>query len=297
MKIAITGANGAVGLNLLAHIMRRPELEAVALVRSARAAASLPEADNTEARIVSYDNIDRQPELLSGVTCLVHLAGILIEAKGTSYQSANVEATQAIVDAAKRAGVKHIVLISVLDADTRSHNEYLSSKGQAEQIVKDSGISATILRTPILFGLGTAGADALLSAVKQGKAKLLGGGQYTMRPLDVDDLCQIVLQLCEQQSPGVLAHDLVGPDPVPYQNIVHSTAALMGKTVSISSMPIWLAKLVSSIAFKIKGGGISPQVIDIITGDEVVSNNGDAALNFTLTPLTKTLEKIIQQEK
>ena len=133
---------------------------------------------------------------------MVHLAGILFESPTSSYQTANVDATQAVVDACKKAGVPHVVLVSVLGADPTSANRYLSSKGRAERIVAESGLSAAIIRTPILLGPGMAGARAIVHAASQQTVTLLGGGRHSIRPLDVDDLSRAILRCCETLGRG-----------------------------------------------------------------------------------------------
>jgi hypothetical protein len=61
-------------------------------------------------------------------------------------------------------------------------------------------------------------------------------------------------------------------------------------------MPIWLAKLGAAIAGWKRRGGMTPAVIDVITSSESVHTNADAALGVTLTPLSKTLEKLIPEK-
>ena len=154
MNIAITGANSGVGTILLRHLAARDDIQVVACVRSARAVAALPASPRISARTIDYDDREGLASALTGTSCVVHLAGILFESPASTYQTANVDATQAVVDACRTAGVSRVVLVSVLGADSRSTNRYLSSKGQAERIVAESGLSAAIIRTPILLGPG-----------------------------------------------------------------------------------------------------------------------------------------------
>ena len=293
MTIAVTGANSSVGLNLLAHIVERGDLDAIGCVRSQRVAASLPESPRITARIVSYQNADGLEKALDGVSCVVHLAGILIESKASTYESANVASAAAVAEAARAAGVQHIVLVSVIGASSDSPNRYLRSKGDAERVVTESELSATVLRTPILLGVGTAGAAAILRSASRGKTRLLGGGRYTVRPLDLDDLSRAILLACVNQPTGALVHELVGPDAVQYRELIALTAGLLDRELSIGTMPVWIAKAGAAIASRVSGGGVSPTVIDVITADEVVETNADAALGLTLTPLSTTLEKIV----
>jgi len=159
--------------------------------------------------------------------------------------------------------------------------------------VEQSGLDATIIRTPILLGPGTAGAAAIVRSVTSGNAKLLGGGQYVMRPLDVDDLSSAILTVCRRRPAGVHLHELAGPEPIAYRDLVGRAAAMMGRQVSFGTIPIWAAKTGAAIGSRLKGGGITPTVIDVITTSEHVAHNADADLGVTLTPLSGTLEKIV----
>jgi NADH dehydrogenase len=226
------------------------------------------------------------------------LAGTLFESPSSSYQTANVAATQAVTDACKAIGVAHLVLVSALGADSRSTNPYLRSKGQAERIVVDSGLAAaTVIRTPILLGPGMAGARAIVHAASQRSVALLGGGHHSIRPLDVDDLSRAILRCCDTAPQGgVTIYELVGPDSTTYRDVVARTAALLGREVSVRSMPIWLAKLGAALAGWKKRGGMTPSVIDVITSSEAVRANADVALGVTLTPLSATLRKLLPSE-
>ena len=297
MKIAVTGANSSVGQNLLAQIVAQDEISVVAGVRSERAKASLPSSPRIEPRIISYEDSEGLADLFTAVDCVVHLAGILIENRHASYASANVAATAAVVQAAKYSAVKHLVFISVIGADANAANAYFRSKGCAEKLVAESGISASIIRTPILLGPDTAGAKALLGAASQTSIRVLGGGHYLMRPLDVDDLGVAILRCCESQSAGTTSHELAGPETISYRELIARTAKLLGREIQVGYMPIWLAKLGAAIGSTLRGGGITATVIDVITKDEVIQTNADSALGISLTALQSTLEKITNEKR
>jgi len=296
MNIVITGANSSVGINLLSHISEHEDINVTAGVRSERASSSLPSLPRVKPRIISYEDVDDLALAMKDVDCVVHLAGILIETKGTNYNTANVEATAAVVNAAKQAGAKHVIFVSVVGASESSPNSYFRSKGDAEKLVSESGLAATVIRTPILIGPGTAGASSIVWAASQSKAKLLGGGNYSMRPLDVDDLSKAILNSCMAMRDDVCIYELVGPEPILYSELIKKVGILMNRKVAIGCIPIWSAKLGTAITSRLKGG-MSPTVIDVITMDEVVQKNADNELGVVLTPLSKTLEKILTNTK
>lgn len=294
-RIAITGSNSAVGQALLGRLAARTDLTAVAIVRRDGALAALPQAPSISPVVAPYDNPDTLRSALEGVGCVVHLAGILFEGKATSYQSGNVDTTRALVEAAKAAGVEHVIFISSLGADPASANGYFRSKGEAERLVTGSGIAGTVIRTPLLLGPETAGGKALVRTASQGSVKVLGGGEHTLRPLDVDDLCDAILtaaSAANNDASGAATHDLVGPTAVTYAVLIKQMAAILGHDITVGATPIWLAKLGAGVAGLFRSGGMTPAVIDVITSGEEVPHNADGDLGVTLTPLEETLRKL-----
>lgn len=292
MKVAITGANSSVGKNLLVRLSKEEEITIVAGIRNEKVIPELPKSSAIKPTVINYDDIKSLEKALDGADIVIHLAGILIETKHSNYANANIAATAAIVDAAKKSDVKSIIFISVVGASPESRNAYFRSKGVAEELVLSSGLGARILRTPILFGPNAAGSQAIIGMISSGQAKLLGGGHYQMRPLDIDDLSEALTILCSTSIQDQVTYELVGPESAPYRDIIEMTAQVMGKTIAFGNVPILLAKFGAAITSILKGGGITPTVIDVITQDEIVKTNADSALGITLTPMKQTLKKM-----
>lgn len=295
MKIVITGANSSVGKTLLARLANQESVEVIAGVRSESAFSSLPTSSNITPKVIAYDNPALLNEAIEGAECVLHLAGILIESKHSNYASANVAATESVLSAAKANGVKHFIFISVVGASADSSNAYFRSKGCAEKLVCDSGMGASIIRTPILLGKGSAGAQSIKFASAKAKTKVLGGGHYTMRPLDIDDLVEALVNLTTKSVDCATTYELVGPEPIAYRDLISLAAKMQNRDIEIGTAPVWVAKIGSSITSILKGGGISPTVIDVITMNEEISENGDTALGIKLTPLNDTLNKILAE--
>ena len=293
-RIAVVGANSAVGKALLAQVAAGGGLHAVAAVRRREALARLPQSPRITPRVVDYRRPARLTAAFEGVGAVVHLAGVLFESRASDYRSGNVEVTRAVVEAARSAGAGHVVFVSSLGADPRSPNGYFRSKGEAERIVADAGLDATIIRTPLLLGPATAGGRALAAAAAGPSARVLGGGRHRLRPLDVDDLCRAVLGCCEGAPAGVRTCELVGPTSLTQRELIERAARLRGREVRFRSTPVWLARLGAGLAGLVRAGGLTPAVIDVITSDETVGRNADGDLGVRLTPLSDTLAKLCQ---
>src|SRR5487761_1538704 len=103
MRVAITGANSAVGQAVLRC---RPARGAaanlfVAAVRSQRAAEQIEPllgGAGAAARI-SYDDPGSLDAAFQGASAVIHLAGILFERPDSTYEQANVESTRSVVEA------------------------------------------------------------------------------------------------------------------------------------------------------------------------------------------------------
>ena len=110
------------------------------------------------------------------------------------------------------------------------------------------------------------------------------------RPAVVASLVPAVVLLAH--LPLVLAQRDNG-EAVTGSSLVARIAGMMERPVSYASVPIWIARLGAAINSRRKGGGVTPTVIDVITTSETVAHNADTALGVTLTPLSKTLDKIV----
>jgi len=294
MKLVVTGANSSVGLALLKHLAGQADLSVVAGVRSERAASGLPEASNIRPAVISYTDEDGLEALFRGADNVVHLAGILFEQRGSRYREANVRTTASVASAARRAGVSHLLFVSVIGADAASSNAYWRSKGEAEQCLMESGLPATAIRTPMLLGPGTAGGAALVATAGAARARLPGGGRYRVRPLDVDDLVRTIVETCWTPPGGAVIRTLVGPETLSYQELVLRMARLLDNHPRVASVPVGLLRFLAAVRHGIRRAGMSPDIVDVITADEsAVAEQGDGEPESGATPLQQTLEKLI----
>jgi NADH dehydrogenase len=271
MQIVISGANSAVGQAILRcgsgqGAASNPVIAAVRSDRAAEQIAPLLCEGSRMARI-SYDDPTSLDLAFQGASAVVHLAGILVEHPGSTYEQANVAPTRSVVAAAKRCATEKFVLVSATGADEKSSNGYYRSKGLAEALVRESGLSYTILRAPLLLGLGTEGAAALIRNASGKEARLIGGGRNLQQPLAVDDLARAALVAAQPSIARNRTLDLVGPVSLPERELVTRAARLQGREVRIRSISKGLLSFVLAIRRRFGGPGFSPDVVDVITAD------------------------------
>lgn len=272
MKVVITGANSAVGQAILRCRLERSAManQFVAAVRSCRAVEQIEPllGDADVVARISYDDPDSLNAAFQGASAVIHLAGILVERPDSTYEQANVMSTRSVVEAAKRNAVQKFILVSATGANESSRNRYYRTKGQAEELVRSSGLSYTLLRVPLLLGPGTAGAAALQRNVRGGHAKLIGGGRNLQQPLFVGDLARAAVVAATEQSVAKNATlQLVGPVSLPEREIVERAARCLGRKVRISSIPKSLFSLTLAIREQIGTRGFSRDAMEVITAN------------------------------
>ncbi|HVB99946.1 MAG TPA: NAD(P)H-binding protein [Candidatus Dormibacteraeota bacterium] len=296
MKVVITGANGAVGQAILRC---RPEHGAapdlfVAAVRSRRAAEQIESLSGNAGGVVqiSYDDPGSLDAAFQGASAVIHLAGILVERPDSTYEQANVASARSVVEAARRNAVRKLVLVSATGADESSPNRYYRTKGQAEALVRASGLRYTVLRVPLLLGPGTAGAAALRRQVSGGNAKLVGGGRHLQQPLYVDDLARAAVLVATAPSVANNATlNLVGPVSLPERELAQRAARSLGREVRIGSVPRKLLFWMLAIRQRFAGPGFSPDALEVITADTRLDSHAAAReLGIQLTGIDEMIQ-------
>lgn len=298
MKIVITGANSAVGQAILRCGPKHEANTLVAAVRSARAAEQIrSEYPNAYGVVrILYDAPASLEGAFQGASAVIHLAGILVETPDSTYEQANVASTRGVVEAAKRSAVQKIVLVSATGADEMSRNRYYRTKGEAETLVRTSGLNYTMLRAPLLLGPGTAGAATLGRHVNQSRPKLIGGGRNLQQPLCVNDLARAALAATSPSVANNLVLDLVGPVSLPERELVERAARLLGRQVRIGSIPRHWASLALTIRERLGKPGFSRDALDVITADTGLDPQPAAsALGIELTGIDEMIKNSLGQ--
>jgi uncharacterized protein YbjT (DUF2867 family) len=302
MKIVVTGANSASGRAILrcgegAGVAPNA---LVAAVRSDRAAEEIRSLlrEGCSVAVVSYGNPSSLEAAFRGATAIIHLAGILVERPGSTYEQANVAPVRSVVKAAERCAVEKFVLVSATGADEKSRNGYYCTKGQAEATVRASGLCYTILRAPLLLGPATEGAAALARNARGSKAWLIGGGRNFQQPLDVDDLARAALAAARPSVASNRTLDLAGPVSLPERELVERAARMLGHEMRVGTIPKKLVSLAMAVRMRIAGPGFSPDAVEVVTANTRLDWRPAASeLGIQLTGIDEMIKKSFEQDR
>lgn len=234
----VTGAFGYSGQ----YIARRL-LEAGRRVRTLTGSPnrSDPFGGRVEVRAFSFDDPVALAESLSGAGVLYNTYWLRFNYRGFSHEQA-VRNTLALFEAARKAGVRRAVHISITNPSKDSPLEYFRGKARLERALVESGVSHAILRPAVLFG----GADILINNIAWALRRLpvfglFGDGQYRLQPIHVEDLATLAVEQGRHTANVVM--DAIGPETFTYRGLVEEIGEIIGKPRAILRLPPGLAYL------------------------------------------------------
>ncbi len=235
MKIAITGGTGFVGRHLAERLAGEGH-EIVLISRHAGETASLGRATCLASDLSDTDIL---AEAFTGCDAVAHCAGINRELGSQTFERVHVEGTRHVVEAADRAGVKRIALMSFLRARPDCGSAYHESKWAAEEIVRNSRLDYTIVKAGMVYGRGDHMLDHLSHAFHTFPLlATVGFQERPIRPLAVEDLVQMLQSaLIEGRLPKKTIA-VTGAEQLLLSEAARRVAEVVGRRVWIFPAPV-----------------------------------------------------------
>jgi len=201
MMILITGATGYIGRHLVSRLVAQGERPRC-LVRNIKRAASILPAGTLEFVQGDTTSPASLETAVQGVDTIVHAAFITADLKqsaGNHYQETNVQGTANLVEAAKKAGVKRIIVISGLGTKPDKPGSYMQGRYLAEKMVKESGLDWTIIQPSVLFGKDAPFIKGLTDLIRTAPVvPLIGGGKVMFQPIYVEDVVTVIIKVLQE---------------------------------------------------------------------------------------------------
>lgn len=216
--ILITGATGFVGRSLVRALERQG-----------------PPVRTYDGHI---NDLRQLAEAVQGVDVIYHLASAESRGRARLLPRIDVQGTERLTRAARRAGVQQLIVMSRLNADPNAVYPLLRAKGQVERVVRDSGVPFTIVRSSTLFGIEDRFLNviAALSAWTWPFVWLPAGGEVALQPLWVEDLAACLVRLLERPD---LCDEIVavaGEERLRYKELVQ----IVNEAAGLSRVPLKL---------------------------------------------------------
>jgi len=262
IRILVTGSTGFLGSHL-AKVLAKEGFSVRCFVRNKEKLKTLPK--NCE---VFIGNITSKQDCISAtenVDIVCHLAAQMRE-RGIpeqQYWMVNVEGTKNILEAAKKKGVRQFIHCSTasiigpvkgypLDEGYSSYdcdNIYKLTKAEAEKIVWSSReeIPITILSPEFIYGPGCFHYLSLFQAIKKRRIAIIGDGKNIHQPTYVSDVVDGFLHAINNKKAINEKFIIAGNETVTSEDFIIKIAQKMGVDLKPLHIPLWLAKIISSV--------------------------------------------------
>jgi nucleoside-diphosphate-sugar epimerase len=133
-------------------------------------------------------------EHLRGATTLYNTYWVRFPHGDVTFERA-VANSQTLIGAARDAGVRRIVHVSITNPSEDSPFGYFRGKARVEEMIRDSGLGYKIVRATVIFGRE----DILINNIAYILRRLPvfgipGSGSYRLRPVSVEDVADICVR-------------------------------------------------------------------------------------------------------
>ena len=232
MKTAVTGAFGYSG-RYITHRLLAAGHEVITLTNSPN--RENPFGTAVRAFPFHFDEPERLRDSLIGVDTLINTYWVRFDHRLFSHHEA-VANTKTLFQAARAAGVRRIVHVSITNPDIHSPLPYFSGKAELESALESLGLSYCILRPAVLLGKE----DVLINNIAWSLRHLpvfgvFGRGDYRLQPIYVDDLAELAVQKALEDRNEII--QAIGPETFTYRELAETIKGTLGSGSLVVGVP------------------------------------------------------------
>jgi NADH dehydrogenase len=293
--ILVAGGTGFVGGGIVRELARRGKQFAVLTRDAARSADRFP------GLTIEYREGDvREPSSLeSAITGVDAVIGtqqfpnspIENPSKGHTFEEVDARGTENLLIAAKAAGAERYVYLSAAGAAPEGYH-WFRAKWRAEQAVRNSGLTYTILRPSWVYGPEDRALNRFLAMSRfQPFVPLIGAvGKQKMQPVFIDDVGRATAECLDNPAAANQTFEVGGPDVLSMSEVVKTALQVVGRRRLLLPAPTFAMKALASVVQLLPGRPLTPDAVDFITMDALADPAGiSEKLGLTPTPLREGL--------
>ena len=227
---------------------------------------------------------------LEGANGVVNAVGILFESGKQKFHALQAEGARRIGEAAKAAGIDHMVHVSAIGADATSASLYAQSKAAGEAAIMEALPQAHILRPSIVVGpeddfFNRFAAMAMLAPA----LPLIGGGVTKYQPVSVFDVAAAVEACFAGAEAGL--YELGGPHVYSFKELMELMLDEINRDRLLVPLPFMTAGVIAAFAQFMPKPLLTPDQLILLKSDNLVADGarGFEALNVTPQPIASLL--------
>lgn len=243
MRVLVCGAGGCVGSAVASALRSRGHR----VIEGTRAAA-----DGAHSMSVDFTQTLSPAEWaqrlrVHAVDAVVNCVGVLIPARGQSFERVHALGPIELFRGAAAAGVRRVVQVSALGvgADARSlATPYLQSKLRADDALAGLPMQWAVVRPALVYGPRSQSGRLFATLASLPLIGLPGHGAQPVAPVHVFELAEAIVRLLEQGEAPNAVYEIAGPRVMTYRDMLASyrRALALGDALWLS-LPMAAMKL------------------------------------------------------
>jgi uncharacterized protein YbjT (DUF2867 family) len=242
MKILICGATGFVGRHLTSYLRNAGHIVTRAVRHPAPGDVAVDfRKDTTRSiwlpRIRGYDAV-------------INAVGLLRDLPANPMRNSHADTPTALYAAAVEANVPRIVHISALGVDSGIDTVYFATKLLAEKSLQTlpAQVRWLCLRPSVIYGDDGASAKMFRAQARLPLHVLISGGQQTLQPVHIDDICTAVLRWLAAPDPRSQIVAAAGAEATTMRGMLDSYRQQLGHATALHiSIPTMMAQAAARI--------------------------------------------------
>jgi uncharacterized protein YbjT (DUF2867 family) len=224
MRVLVTGATGFVGSRLIPALLEAGH-GVHALVRDA-ANYEAPEG------VTVHEGDVLEPGSFDGALAGVEAAYYLIHSMraGEDFAERDRQAAANFRDAADAAGVERVIYLGGLGEEGEDLSHHLESRREVERVLGEGDYALTTLRAAVIIGQGSASFDMIRQLSSRLPAMITPRWvRNECQPIAIDDVLAYLVGVLDVPETAGGTYEIGGPDVLTYEEIMRTTARVMGR--------------------------------------------------------------------
>jgi NADH dehydrogenase len=245
--VAVLGGSGFVGRHVCHALAAEGYRVRVPTRDRERAKEQLILLPTVDVTVADVHDPAQLAELVRGAEAVINLVGVLHDGRGTTtFQAAHVELARKVVAACRESGVRRLLHMSAVGADAAGPSRYLRTKGEAEAVVRESGLAWTIFRPSVVFGRGDGFLNLFAKLLRLAPVVALPCPSARFQPVHVEDVATAFVRSLGDPASAGKSYDLCGPRVYRLRELVEYVGETTGRprpVVGLNDSLSWLQAL------------------------------------------------------
>tara|TARA_B100001027_G_C16229203_1_gene313716 strand:- start:230 stop:1177 length:948 start_codon:yes stop_codon:yes gene_type:complete len=285
----IFGSSGQIGRTLIRKITQK-NLKVTAVTRNLhqkgyilKTQANPGYIDIVETNIFDFNKIE---DLIKKADVCINLIGILFEKGSNNFKNIHEKFPNMISNLCQKHKINKFIHLSALGIENAKDSKYAISKLNGETLVRKNFNNTIILKPSIVYSV-----DDNFTTMLMGLLNLLPvfplyyGGKTKFMPLHCSDICNLILDLIENET-NESTIECIGPEELTFKQIVEKLLKLIEKKRLFLPLPITIANIMATFFQLLPKPLLTKDQLKLLFYDNIPSGkyktNFDIGKNFEL---------------